>query len=354
MIAELAADGGIRAHYPFAPGQIQPASLDLRLGATAYRVRASFLPGPGTTVAERIVDLKLHEFSLAAGAVLETNCVYIVPLIERLSLPADIAAATNPKSSTGRLDVFTRVIADETRGFDRVAAGYEGPLYAEISPKTFPVLVREGTRLSQLRLRRGNASLSAEALHDLHARERLVDRGEAVMGDGVAVSIDLSGTGTNGAGIVGYRAKRHTAVIEVDQRDAYDVADFWEPIAARADKSLILDPDEFYILASNEAVQVPPDYAAEMVPFDPLVGEFRVHYAGFFDPGFGYAGSGGSGSRAVLEVRSREVPFILEHGQIVGRLVYEKMLARPDQLYGSGIGSNYQAQGLKLSKHFRV
>jgi len=354
MIAELAADGGIRAHYPFAPGQIQPASLDLRLGAIAYRVRASFLPGPGTTVAQRIVDLKLHEFSLAAGAVLETNCVYIVPLIERLSLPADVAAATNPKSSTGRLDVFTRVIADETRGFDRVAAGYEGPLYAEISPKTFPILVREGTRLSQLRLRRGDASLSAEGLRELHTRERLVDRAEAVMGDGIAVSIDLSGTTANGAGIVGYRAKRHTAVIEVDQRDAYEVADFWEPIAARADNSLILDPDEFYILASNEAVQVPPDYAAEMVPFDPLVGEFRVHYAGFFDPGFGYAGSGGSGSRAVLEVRSREVPFILEHGQIVGRLVYEKMLARPDQLYGSGIGSNYQAQGLKLSKHFRA
>jgi dCTP deaminase len=356
MIVELAADGGIRAHYPFAPGQIQPASLDLRLGAIAYRVRASFLPGPGTTVVERINELKLHEFSLAGGAVLETGCVYIVPLIERLCLPADVAAATNPKSSTGRLDVFTRVIADETRGFDRVQPGYNGPLYAEISPKTFPILVREGTRLSQLRLRRGDAALSAEALRALHARERLVDRGEAVMGDGIAVSIDLSGSGraTDGAGIVGYRAKRHTAVIEVDQRDAYDAADFWEPIAARADKSLILDPDEFYILASNEAVQVPPDYAAEMVPFDPLVGEFRVHYAGFFDPGFGYAGAGGQGSRAVLEVRSREVPFILEHGQIVGRLVYEKMLARPDQLYGSGIGSNYQAQGLKLSKHFRA
>jgi dCTP deaminase len=365
MIAELAADGGIRAHYPFAPGQVQPASLDLRLGAIAYRVRASFLPGPGTTVAERIIELKLHEFSLSGGAVLETGCVYIVPLIERLDLPADIAAATNPKSSTGRLDVFTRVIADETRGFDRVAAGYDGPLYAEISPKTFPILVREGTRLSQLRLRRGDPSLGADSLRALHGRERLVDRDDAVMGDGVAVSIDLAGTTPHpnppplagegmAGGIVGYRAKRHTAVIEVDRRGAYDVADFWEPIPARADKSLILDPDEFYILASNEAVQVPPDYAAEMVPFDPLVGEFRVHYAGFFDPGFGYAGSGGLGSRAVLEVRSREVPFILEHGQIVGRLVYEKMLARPDQLYGSGIGSNYQAQGLKLSKHFRA
>ncbi len=358
MIAALAAQGSIRAKHPLASDQIQPASLDLRLGAVAYRVRASFLPGPGTTVAQRIAELKLHEFSLTSGAVLETGCVYIVPLIESLDLPADIAAATNPKSSTGRLDVFTRVIADETRGFDRVAGGYKGPLYAEISPKTFPILVREGSRLSQLRLRRGDAALSADALRALHARERLVDRAEAVMGDGVAVSIDLSGGGVrhdaaNGSGIVGYRAKRHTAVIEVERRGAYEVADFWEPIAARADKSLILDPDEFYILASTEAVQVPPDYAAEMVPFDPLVGEFRVHYAGFFDPGFGYAGAGGLGSRAVLEVRSREVPFILEHGQIVGRLVYEKMLARPDQLYGSGIGSNYQAQGLKLSKHFR-
>jgi dCTP deaminase len=365
MIAALAKDGAIAPAYPFAADQIQPASLDLRLGAVAYRVRASFLPGPGITVAQRIAELKLHEFALANGAVLETGCVYIVPLIERLALPADIAASTNPKSSTGRLDVFTRVIADETRGFDRVAGGYHGPLYAEISPKTFPILLREGTRLSQMRLHRGDPALNAEAMRELHARERLVDRAEAVMGDGVAVSIDLSGASTNlraaglsvdrnGAGIVGYRAKRHTAVIDVERRAAYEVADFWEPIAVRADKSLILDPDEFYILASTEAVQVPPDYAAEMVPFDPLVGEFRVHYAGFFDPGFGYAGAGGLGARAVLEVRSREVPFILEHGQVVGRLVFEKMLARPDQLYGASIGSNYQAQGLKLSKHFRV
>ncbi len=361
MIAALAQEGGIRATLPLASGQIQPASLDLRLGAVAYRVRASFLPGPGTAVARRIAELKLHEFALGDGAVLETGCVYIVPLIESLALPADIAAATNPKSSTGRLDVFTRVIADETRGFDRVAPGYHGPLYAEISPKTFPVLVRQGSRLSQMRLHRGDAVLDGEALRELHARERLVDRAEAVMGDGVAVSVDLSGGGTSrrrageqmGEGIVGYRAKRHTAVIEVERRAAYDAADFWEPIAARADQSLILDPGEFYILASTEAVQVPPDYAAEMVPFDPLVGEFRVHYAGFFDPGFGYAGAGGRGARAVLEVRSREVPFILEHGQIVGRLVYQKMLARPDRLYGSDIGSNYQAQGLRLSKHFR-
>jgi dCTP deaminase len=350
MIAALAADGAVLSENKFVPDQVQPASLDLRLGEVAYRVRASFLPGR-TTVARRIDELKLHEISLSDGAVLETGCVYIVPLQESLALPEEISAAANPKSSTGRLDVFTRVIADETRGFDRIQPGYHGPLYAEISPRTFPVLVREGSRLSQIRFRRSHALLSAESLRELHARERLVDSDKADVSEGVAVGVDLSGLGPNG--LVGYRAKRHTGLIDVERRGGYAVLDFWEPMQARADKSLILDPNEFYILASKEAVQVPPEYAAEMVPFDPLVGEFRVHYAGFFDPGFGYAGAGGKGARAVLEVRSREVPFILEHGQIVGRLVYEKMLARPEKLYGQGIGSNYQAQTLKLSKHFR-
>ncbi len=351
MIAQLARAGGILPAAEFAPDQIQPASLDLRLGDVAYRVRASFLPGT-STVAKRIDELKLHEVALGDGAVLETGCVYIVPLLESLALPAEISAAANPKSSTGRLDVFTRVIADQIRGFDRIAAGYHGPLYAEISPRTFPVLVREGSRLSQIRFRRDGAQLHAAALRELHARERLVDTEDADVSEGVAVGVDLSGLGPGG--LVGYRAKRHTGLIDVERRAGYAVLDFWEPIPARAGKTLILDPNEFYILASKEAVQVPPDYAAEMVPFDPLVGEFRVHYAGFFDPGFGYAGAGGKGARAVLEVRSREVPFILEHGQIVGRLVYEKMLARPDTLYGQGIGSNYQAQSLKLSKHFKA
>jgi dCTP deaminase len=352
MIAELAKSGGIHPAREFAPDQIQPASLDLRLGKVAFRVRASFLPGPKTTVAERIAELKLHEITLTGGAVLETNCVYIVPLLESLALPPDISAAANPKSSTGRIDVFTRVIADRTRGFDRIDAGYHGPLYAEISPKTFPVLVGEGTRLSQIRFRRGQALLDAAALRALHDKERLTDDADADVSEGIAVGVDLAGLGPDN--FVGYRAKRHTGLIDVEKRDGHAMADYWEPIAARRDKSLILDPGEFYILASKEAVQVPPDYAAEMVPFDPLVGEFRVHYAGFFDPGFGYAGAGGRGARAVLEVRSREVPFILEHGQIVGRLIYERMQSRPKTLYGMGIGSNYQAQGLKLSKHFRT
>jgi dCTP deaminase len=351
MIAALARAGTIHAEQDFAPDQIQPASLDLRLGSVAYRVRASFLPGPHATVAERIERLRLHEIALAEGAVLETGCVYIVPLLESFALPPGITASANPKSSTGRIDVFTRVIADRARAFDQLEPGYRGPLYAEISPRTFPVLVRQGTRLSQIRFRRGHATLGGAEMAALHARERLVDTDTADFQGGISVSVDLAGAGP--LTLIGYRAKRHTGVIDVEQR-GYAVADFWEPMLARADATLILDPDEFYILASKEAVQVPPDHAAEMVPFDPLVGEFRVHYAGFFDPGFGYAGAGGKGSRAVLEVRSREVPFILEHGQIVGRLVYERMLARPDTLYGQGIGSNYQAQGLKLSKHFKV
>jgi len=352
MIAALVRSGAIIPATEIDEDQIQPASIDLRLGEVAYRVRASFLPGPDATVAQRIDELKLHEIPLGDGAVLETGCVYIVPLIESLALPGDIAASANPKSSTGRLDVFTRVIADETRGFDRIKPGYHGPLYAEISPRTFPVLVREGSRLSQIRFRHGHAVLAGDALKALHAQERLVDVETPDLADGVPVGVDLVGFGADK--FIGYRAKRHTGLIDMDRRATYDVGEFWEPIRARRDQSLILDPDEFYILASKEAVQVPPECAAEMVPFDPLVGEFRVHYAGFFDPGFGYAGAGGRGARAVLEVRSREVPFILEHGQVVGRLVYERMLARPEVLYGQAIGSNYQAQSLKLSKHFRV
>jgi dCTP deaminase len=352
-IAAMAKAGAIAAAVPVTPEQVQPASLDLRLGPRAWRVRASFLPSARTSVEDRLAELALHKIELGSeGTVLETGCVYLVELEERLALPADLSAATNPKSSTGRLDVFTRVIGDRVPSFDALPAGYRGPLYLEVSPRTFPILVRRGSRLAQVRFRRGDARLDGKALAALQARERLVD-GDADLSTGaISVSVDLSGALSRG--VAGYRAKKHTGLIDMDRRAAYEVADFWEPLEARADKGLVLDPDAFYILASKEAVHVPPDHAAEMVPFDPLVGEFRVHYAGFFDPGFGHAAAGGMGARAVLEVRSREVPFILEHGQIVGRLVYERMSERPETLYGEGLGSNYQAQGLKLSKHFRT
>lgn len=351
-----------RIRSPRAPDtdQIQPASLDLRLGAVAYRVRASFLPGADTRVTDKLDRLRLHAIDLRDGAVLETGCVYIVPLLEELALADDISATTNPKSSTGRLDVFTRVITDGGRAFDTVPAGYHGPLYAEISPRTFPVLVREGSRLSQIRFRIGHSVVSDEELQAVHVAHGIVsgpagadgEPTEATISGGVHLTIDLAGEGPGS--LIGYRGKRHTGVIDVDAKSAQDALDFWEPIHHRGRSELILDPNEFYILVSREAVHVPPLFAAEMVPFDPLVGEFRVHYAGFFDPGFGHAAIGGAGARAVLEVRSHEVPFIVEHGQTVGRLVYEHMLDRPDSLYGEGIGSNYQGQALKLSKHFRA
>jgi dCTP deaminase len=350
-IAALFDSGALKTPRALDKDQIQPASLDLRLGEKAWRVRASFLPGPNHSVADKLDRLKLHEIDLTAGAVLETGCVYIVPLLETLALPSDISASANPKSSTGRLDIFTRVMTDNGAEFDKIATGYHGPLYLEVSPRTFPIVARTGSRLSQIRFRIGHAVLSESELHDLHDAETLVATDPPnISWGGIALSIDLAGDKN---GLVGYRGKHHTGLVDVDKRAAHDVFDFWEPLYNRGAGELVLDPDEFYILVSQEAVHVPPLHAAEMTPFDPLVGEFRVHYAGFFDPGFGHSAAGGKGSRAVLEVRSHEVPFILDHGQIVGRLVYEHMLKRPKALYGTDLGSNYQAQGLKLSKHFR-
>ena len=348
-IRALIGAGGIKLAMGLADGQIQPASIDLRLGEVAYRVRASFLPGPGANVAQKLSDLSLHTIDLTHGAVLETGCVYVVPLLESLALPAGIAAAANPKSSTGRLDVFTRVIADGIASFDTIPAGYQGRLYAEICPQTFPIVVRRGSYLSQLRLRIGDPIENDADLAALHQKMRLVSGGAEDIRNGIALSVDITG---GKDGLVGYRAKKHTGIVDVDKPGACAILDYWEPIHARGQRRLILDPDQFYILASKEAVHVPPSHAAEMMPFNPLVGEFRVHYAGFMDPGFGHAPAGGSGARVVLEVRSHKVPFILDDGQIIGRLVYERMIETPEILYGVGLKSNYQAQGLKLSKHF--
>ena len=348
-ISRLIENGVIKLQRVAEADQVQPASLDLRLGARAFRVRASFLPGPKQTVADRLKGLVLHEMDLSHEAVFETGCVYIVPLMENLALPKGIAAAANPKSSTGRLDIFTRVITDYAQEFDKVPDAYEGPLYAEISPRTFPILARQGSRLSQIRFRAGASLATDELIRQLHAREPLITEGHVNIDGGLALSVDLSGIKKGEP--VGFRAKPHSALVDVDKKAALDVLDYWEPIWQKG--SLILDPDQFYILASREAVRIPPTHAAEMVPYNPLVGEFRVHYAGFFDPGFGHSSGHGEGARAVLEVRSHEVPFILEDGQIIGRLVYEPLTAAPQIVYGSGLGSNYQKQGLKLSKHFK-
>jgi dCTP deaminase len=327
------ASGVIHADAPLSEDQIQPASVDLRLGPRAWRMRTSLLPGLGATVAQKIEAFQLYPVDLSDGAVLERNCVYIVPLLESVALDPDISGVANPKSSTGRLDVFARVITDGGVEFDQVPAGYRGPLYVEISPRAFAVKVHHGSRLVQLRLRCGAVAAGP------------------VRG-GLAVTVDTVGDGEGAP--VGYRALKHTGVIDVERIGYYDASEFWAPVLSQDGRGLILDPSDFYILASKEAVTVPADCAAEMLPYDTLVGEFRVHYAGFFDPGFGTAETGGAGSRAVLEVRAHEVPFLVEDGQVVGRLLYERLEALPDKLYGTGIGSSYQKQGLRLGKQFRA
>jgi dCTP deaminase len=336
------------------PGQIQPASIDLRLGRIAYRVRASFLPGPSSSVMDKVREMGGHAIDLTEGAILEKGIVYVVPLLERVKLPNNITGFANPKSSTGRLDVLTRVITDRSSAFDQIERGYEGELFAEIAPQTFSIIARQGSRLSQLRLQRFGTTVGAteflryydegQLIHSKHARQPPRD-------NLVPVTIDLKGDGLGS--IVGYRAKKHTDKIDIDAVGAYDPHDFWEPIEYRREASLILDPGEFYILATCEDVGVPPHLAAEMIPYSTRSGEYRVHYAGFFDPGFGWDGHRAIGSRAVLEVRSHEIPFMLEHGQIVGWMRYERMAAVPDRTYGATIKSNYQNQGLALSKHFR-
>jgi dCTP deaminase len=348
-LRDLIASGALAGAPAIRADQIQPASLDLRLGPVAYRVRASFLAGLGRRVEDRLAEFTMHKVNLAGGAVLEKNCVYVIPLAERLDLPAGIAAVANAKSSSGRLDLLTRTITDGGVEFDRIPAGYTGPLYAEVCPRSFSVLVREGQRLNQIRFRDGQSVLSDAELAGLDATDPLVS-GKAVISDGLGFSVDLRPAAGD---LVGYRAKPHAGVIDLDRIGHYPVADFWEELRTTEGR-IILDPGAFYILVSREAVTIPPDYAAEMAPYLAMVGEFRVHYAGFFDPGFGHAAAGGTGSRGVLEVRCHEAPFVLEHGQIVGRLVYEHMKMRPETLYGAGISSNYQGQGLKLAKQFRM
>jgi dCTP deaminase len=379
-IRELIRNGTIRSSVEIPDGQIQPASMDLRLGSVAYRIQASFLPGRSSTIETKIKDLCLAEIDLTRPALLEKDAVFIVPLVESLALPSDIGGKANPKSTTGRLDIFTRLITDGGLEFERVPTGYKGGLYVEIVSRTFPIIVSAGTKLNQLRFVRGNPPAGDGVLEQLAQRERLVyyDNGdnptEAVVergldklvplgaGDaaarafidrGLRTTIDLEGV--QGSSIVAYKARRNCPPVDLGKVGAHDAAEFWEPIASPKSGGLVLDPGDFYLLSSKERFCVPAGWAAEMEPFDASSGDFSVHYAGFFDPGFGYGARGEiKGTRGVLEVRAHEVPILLEDRQIVGRLVYHRMADVPDKLYGQQIGSSYQQQGLALSKQFRV
>jgi dCTP deaminase len=354
-LRRMIASGEVQAFPPYEAihrAQVQPASIDLRLGNTAYRVNASFLPGKAR-VADRLRDLALYQFPLNDGAVLERECVYIVPLQERLRLRSRMTATMNPKSSIGRLDIFARVITDNGTQFDGVTGPYDGPLYAEIVPRTFSVRVRAGSRLVQVRIRYGSPITSDKSHRQLlQRREVVAAAGEDDIRDAsISFRVDVNGSGPGS--VIGYKARHLSGLIDVDTVGGYDPRDFWEPVYSRNGKGLILDPRDFYILASKEAVNVPINQAAEMIAYDTLVGEFRVHYAGFFDPGFGCSETGGTGTKAVLEVRSHDVPFLVEDGQVVGRLAYEPLAEVPDILYGAQVGS-YQRQHLALAKQFRA
>jgi dCTP deaminase len=356
-ISNLISHGNISASPAINPDHIQPASLDLRLGDMAHRVRASFLPGPHSTVEAKIKELRMTRVDLTGAPVFEKDCVYIIPLVEELNLPENISGKANPKSTTGRLDIFTRLITDYGTEFDRVPPGYKGKLYAEVVSRTFTVAVRAGMRLSQLRFVQGNPVAGDRTIRGLDHEDPLVYMDEednpskARTHRGLRITVNLEGS--EAGEIIAYKAKRYAPAIELDRINHYAAEEFWEVRHQSTNKNLILEPDDFYILASRERVRVPPEYAAEMVPFDPSDGEFRIHYAGFFDPGFGYGSNDVKGTRAVLEVRAHEVPFLIEHGQLVGRLNYMPLLTRPEKIYGTNIGSSYQHQALTLSKQFR-
>ena len=357
-IDELIRDGRITAILPIGEEQVQPASLDLRLGPVGYRVRASFLPNSKSTMASKLAEMEAHQeafrLDLTRPTILEREHVYLIEVMEALDLPPDVSGKASPKSTTGRLDVFTRLITDFADAFEVVPAGYRGPLYVEIIPRTFGIIVRAGQKLNQLRLSRGLPEESDQALGDLHARETLVFSREGepaapAIAKGLLVSVDLDPAEDR---IVGFRAKMDPCVLDLDKRRHYPALDYWDPIYRGARRQLLLVPDFFYILASKEKIRIPLTHAAEMVPYDPNFGEFRIHYAGFFDPGFGYGSGDIRGARAVLEVRSYGVPCLLEDGQVMGRVVFERLVEPPSKIYGPKIGSSYQEQGVSLASQF--
>jgi dCTP deaminase len=370
-IKRLIAARAIVASPEIEDRQIQPASLDLRLGRKAYRLISSFLPELSAISSRLDVldfyhsDLVMYEMDLTDGAILEKGHVYLVPLLEQLKLPQTLRARANPKSTTGRLDVFTRVVTDLNAGFDEIRAGYHGPLFLEVVPRSFTIKVRTGQSLNQIRFVRGDATVSDKALQSLHAktpllyhngpRKRVLAKREFRTDRGLFLRIDLKGEDRTDSRIIGYRAKKNSHVIDLARVGYYAAADFWEPLYRHRQDSLLLEPEEFYILASKERIRVPAGYAAEMVAYEAACGELRTHYAGFFDPGFGYGADGEiKGTQVVLEVRPHDVPFLIHDGQTFFKVVYDRMLAVPSQLYGTTLGSSYQRQGLTLSKHFKA
>ncbi len=368
----LVRQGAICADVPITPEQVQPASLDLRLGTKAYRLLSSFLPEPSDQRAQFTLedlyrsDLVMYDMDLTDGAILEKGHVYLVPLMEHLRLSKDVRGRTNPKSSTGRLDIFTRVVTDLHVGFDEIRSGYHGPLFLEIVPRSFTIRVEAGLALNQLRLMSGKPQVSDSSLRTVHRKtpllcqngedgrsDRPLPAKELRINDGLFLRVDLRGNHAADQEIVGYRAKKNSHIVDLSKIGYYSAGDYWEPLYRNHSATMLLEPEEFYILASKERIQVPPGYSAEMVAYEAACGELRTHYAGFFDPGFGYANPTRKGTQIVLEVRPHDVPFRIQDGQTFFKVMYEHMFEPPTQLYGASMGSSYAQQGLTLSKHFK-
>ena len=365
-LKDAVADGVIRCEgASVAEEQIQPASVDLRLGSKAYRLISSFLP-ENRSVMDKLhaadiygSDLVMYETDISNGGILEKGHVYLIPIMEELALPPGVAGRANPKSTTGRLDIFARVLTDRTPRFDDIAPGYTGALFLEVLPRSFTIRVKQGLSLVQLRLMAGDCVLADEELKGLHDEAHILYEGDTHVspGDinisrGLFMSVDLSGDGDKG--IVGYKSKKSSHVVDLTKRNYYNIGDFWEPIHRNEKGTLILEPEDFYILSSKEKIRIPPEYAAEMAAYEAGSGELRTHYAGFFDPGFGYGSAGEvKGTKAVLEVRAHDVPFMIADGQTFCKLFFERMMEVPERVYGPRIGSSYQFQGITISKQFK-
>ena len=352
QIRGLVEEGSVLSDAPWGARQVQPSSLDLRLGPTAYRLRSSFLP-LSTPVSDILQDLSLYSVDLRTSAHLERGAVYLVPLMESLNLPPGLSAKANPKSSTGRLDVFTRVITETGDRFDDISSGYSGRLYLEVFSRSFSLRVSQGLALCQVRFFEKRHFLSEETLLDRHRQSPLFFSEGGTCGgnpyDRITDGSLYLGVKLTGMPIIGFRARHDAGILSLVPGDQQKATEFWEAIPSPARGELVLEPEKFYLFASSAKIRVPIDLAAEMLPFDAAAGEIRTHYAGFFDPGFGMSGEG---ARGVLEVRPHDVPFRIVDGQPVFKLRYEKMERDPDLPYGAAIGSNYTHQGLNLSRYF--
>ena len=329
-------EGIINSRVSLLASQFQPVSLDLRLGTHAFRIQSSFLP-ENDTVEIKLNEVKLYEIDLRDGGILEKGAIYLIPLLEELDFPKNFQGRTNPKSSTGRLDMFTRVIVDHGHRFDEIPSGYKGKMYLEVIPRSFPVRVKEGLRLNQLRIFQGNPHLTDIQLKNFYKKSPILfdDGGKPVkinevkIDSGLFISLDLAGSGKDG--VVAYKAKTNSCVIDMSLNRHYHPMDFWEPITLTQirNKRLILEPESFYIMMSKEKICIWPHLLAEMVAYEPNSGELRTHYAGFFDPGFGWHGGKATknqGTRAVMEVRPHDVPFMVEDGQTFCRLKFESVI----------------------------